>query len=219
MARHSQLFPSAAVFCPQNRPPTVDYLKQIRDDLCGNTFLAPFVQAILDLKSTWDLYSESNPAIARLIQGPRHVQQLHDWIANNDAAPLVETLSGIVVLPMLTIIHITQYFQYLDALGISHATFLDHIQPGGTQGLCGGLLAAMAIAVSCNEKEVVKHASVSLRLALCIGLCGELGDDPSHLGSTTVVLRTKEVGQAEEIIARYPGVSSHLYPLTLEEFN
>lgn len=207
MANRRQRAASAAVFCPQNRPPTVDYLRKIRLDLRKNPTLTPFVQAILDLPTTWDLYAQSNSAIAALKQGLEHIRQLRDWIIDDNAVPLVETMSGIVVLPLLTIIHITQYFQYLAVLEISHAEFLDDIRIGGTQGLCGGLFAAIALAVSRDESEVVENASISLRLALCVGACGELGDDPNNLGSSTIVLRTKHVGQAGEIVLKFPGVS------------
>ena len=207
MANRRQRVASAAVFCPQNRPPTVDYLKRLRLALVNSPNLGPFVEAILDLPATWELYAQTNSDIAALSQGPQHIQQLRDWIIDDKAAPLVETLSGILILPLLTIIHITQYFQYLEVLDITHAQFLDDIRIGGTQGLCGGLFAAIALAASRDEIEVVKNASIAVRLALCVGACGELGDDPNNLGSTTVVLRTKLVGQADEIVAKFPGVS------------
>ncbi|KAK3713681.1 hypothetical protein LTR37_008375 [Vermiconidia calcicola] len=204
MANDRKRIASAIVFCPQNRPPKLEYLKRLRDQLCNNSLLVPFVQGILDLPMTWDLYARSNSDIAALSQGPQHIRQLRDWIVDNNAAPLTETMSGILLLPLLTIIHITQYFQYLASIDMRHAQFLDEIRSGGAQGLCGGLLAATAIASSCNESELVQNACKSLRLALCIGACGELGDDPQDLGASTVVLRTHRVGQGNEMVAKFP---------------
>lgn len=208
MTKTRQRVASAIVFCPQNRPAKVEYLRQLRSELYNNPTLAPLRQAVLDLLQTWDLYAQVNSDIAALAQGPRHIGQLRDWIEDGIVEPLVETMSGILILPLLTIIHITQYVQYLQSLRMSHAEFLDDIRVGGAQGLCGGLLAAMAIASSRDEGELIKNACTSLRLALCIGACGELGDDQNNLGASTVVLRIKQVGQADEIVAKFPGVSS-----------
>ena len=219
MAEGRQRLASALVFCPQNRPPKVDYLKRLRHELATNPALAPFVQAILDLPKTWDLYAWTNSDIAALKQGPQHIRQLRDWIVENNAAPLAETMSGILLLPLLTIIHITQYFQYLASMEIQHSEFLEDIRVGGAHGLCGGMLAATAIAASSNESEVVQNACTSLRLALCIGACGELGDDPLNLGASTVVLRIQRIGYADEIVAKFPRVSSHSPFLNVTDTN
>ena len=75
------------------------------------------------------------------------------------------------------------------------------------QGYCGGLPPAIAIACSRDEEEVVKNAAITMRLALGIGAYGELGDDAKVPGATTIVVRLKRVGQGEDIVNRFPGVS------------
>lgn len=207
MLQRSDQAASAALFCPQNKPPRAAYLDKLRRYLCGNPTLKPFVEAILDLSSTWELYARTNAGIAVMQQGARYVKYLRNWIIDNSPTPLTEIISGIITLPILTIIQIVQYFQYLDFRGISHAQFLDEIRVGGAQGYCGGLLPAMAIAASRDEQELVENAVVSLRIALGIGAYGELGDDESKPGPTTIVLRIKYPGQADEIVAKFPGVS------------
>ncbi|KAK0713556.1 putative polyketide synthase [Lasiosphaeria miniovina] len=128
-------------------------------------------------------------------------------------------MSGILALPLLTIIQVVQYFQYLGWRGIGHAQFLREIKAagGGAQGFCGGLLPAMAVAASRDEAEVVGNAARALRIALGIGAYGELGDDENEPGPTTVVLRAKYEGQAGEIVARFPGahVSAITDPLSV----
>jgi hypothetical protein len=210
MAGHRLRSASAAVFCPQNRPPSTEYLQDLRTYLRSTPVLEPFIKSILSLSEVWEAYAQCNASIRALEQGLVHIQQLSNWINNDNADPLVETMSGIVILPLQVIIHLTQYFQYLDTLDITHRDFLQDISIGGAQGLCGGLFAAAALATSANEEELVLNASISLRLALLVGACGELGDDPNNLGSTTVVLRTKTPTQAEDIISRFKGVSLHL---------
>ncbi|KAI2621288.1 putative polyketide synthase [Hypoxylon sp. NC1633] len=204
---------SAAVFCPQNKPPKPDYMAAIRRYLRGNPLLEPFEQAILDLHNTWNIFARANSDIAALKDGPQYVRNMHDWVSDDHVPlPIPEIMSGILALPLLTIIQIVQYFQYLQFRGISHEQFLDEIQVGGAQGFCGGLLPALAIAASRNETEVVQNACKSLRIALGIGAYGELGDDENVPGPTTLVLRAKYAGQADEIVAKFPGVSilSHI---------
>lgn len=221
--KSSDTRPSAAFFCPQNKPPKPNYLDLIRRYLRSNATLQPFRTAILDsLSITWDVLAKTNPGIAGMTQGPRYIQHFHDWIAAIESPSTstemqwTETMSGMISLPLLTIMQIVQYFQYLETRHISHAQFVEEIRIGGAQGYCGGLLPAAAIAASCNEEEVIKNAGIALRLALAIGAYAELGDDENVPGPTTVVLRTKYSGQAEEMVSKFPGVSySFTTPLTV----
>ncbi|KAE8372514.1 hypothetical protein BDV26DRAFT_297794 [Aspergillus bertholletiae] len=217
MLQRSNQGPSAAFFCPQNRPPSEQYLDQLRRYICANPFLKPFVQAILDMPAAWEIYASTNTAIGAMQQGPRYLENLKNWINGKATAPLAKIMSGIISLPLLLIIQIGQYFQYLEHRGIGHREFLDDIQVGGAQGFCGGLLPAIAIAVSRNEEELVKNAAICLRIALGIGAYGELGDDAAIPGPTTVVLHIKHAGQADEIVARFPGcyISAVTDPLTI----
>ena len=136
------------------------------------------------------------------------MQNLSNWITTGDSAPIANALSGILSLPLLVIIQLGQYFQYLDLHGVRHSDFLTHVRKGGgVQGYCGGLPPAIAIACSKDEAELVKNAAVTMRIVLGIGAYGELGDDESVPGATTVVVRMKRAGQGEELVRRFPGVS------------
>ncbi|KAH8691971.1 putative polyketide synthase [Talaromyces proteolyticus] len=194
---------SAAFFCPQNKPPKAAYLDEIRRYLRNNNTLAPFRDAVLDLSSTWQLFARENADIAAMSQGPQYIQYFHDWIAYDGSfaksgdMKWIEIMSGLISLPLLTIMQTVQYFQFLE--------FLEEIKLGGAQGYCAGLLPAFAIAAAHDEEAVVKNACISLRLSLGIGAYGELGDDQETTGPTTVVLRTKYIGQAEEIVNKFPG--------------
>lgn len=201
---------SAAIFCPQNKPPKVEYMADIRRFIRGNPLLQPFEQAILDLPKAWETYSLTNTSIAGLKTGPEYTKNIHDWLADNAPLPIPKILSGILALPLLTIIQVVQYFQYLALRGIDHAGFLEEVGCGGIQGFCGGLLPALAIAAAKDEAEVVRNAAKSLRIALGIGAYGELGDDEDMPGPTTLVLRAKQEGQAEQIVAMFPEVNHHL---------
>ena len=199
---------SVAVFCPQSKAPQESYLDQLHSYICQNKHLKTLCQHIIGLKDDWSIFANQRKEIAALAQGPRHMQNLSDWITTGKSAPIANAMSGILSLPLLVIIQMGQYFQYLELRGVKHSDFLAHVRKGGgVQGYCGGLPPAIAIACSKDESELVKYAAVTMRVALGIGAYGELGDDESVPGATTIVVRTKRVGQGDELINRFPGVS------------
>ncbi|KFA76431.1 hypothetical protein S40288_07158 [Stachybotrys chartarum IBT 40288] len=210
---------SAAFFCPQNRPPKAAYFEQVRQYLLCHPALTPFVQAIKDLPEAWSVYAQANADIASLEQGIEYTTYFREWISGSDSAalPLLERMSGIIALPLLTVLQVAQYFQYLEARAITHAQFLDETREGGVQGFCGGLLPAVAIAAASNDQEMVRYAGVSLRIALGIGAYGELGDEPAVTGPTTMALGLKEIGQADSLVTAFPGtyVSAVSDPLSV----
>ena len=199
---------SVAVFCPQSKAPGESYLEQLQSFLHHNKYLEVFVQSILDLKDVWTILADERQDIADLGQGPRYLQNLSEWITTGKSSQVANRMSGILSLPLLVVIQICQYFQYLELHGVSHAQFMAQLRAGGgLQGYCGGLLPAIAIACSKTENEVAQNAAIAARIALAIGAYGELGDDESVPGATTIVVRTKRVGQGEELVQKFPGVS------------
>ena len=200
---------SVAVFCPQSKAPQESYLDQLHSYIRQNKHLKSLCQDIVGLKDAWSIFANQREDIAALAQGPRHMQNVADWITAGKSAPIANAMSGILSLPLLVIIQMGQYFQYLELHGVKHSDFLAHVRKGGgVQGYCGGLLPAVAIACSKDEAELVKNAAVTMRVALGIGAYGELGDDESIPGATTVVVRMKRVGQGDELVNRFPGVST-----------
>ena len=139
---------AAAFFCPQAKAPDVDYLNGIHSFLSKSPHGKALLQKIIDLKlnDTWTTFASSRDDVAALAQGPKYVDMLHDWAAGGAAEALAEARSGIVALPLLLIVQITQYFRFLDVNGISHSTFLEGVSKGGgLQGYCGGLPVSASI--------------------------------------------------------------------------
>ena len=202
---------SVAVFCPQSKAPGENYLGQVQSFLRHSKHLEPFVQSILDLKDLWTILANGREDIADLGQGPRHLRNISEWITTGKSSQIANCMSGIISLPLLVIIQTCQYFQYLEFHKMSHSQFMVQLRAGGgIQGYCGGLLPAIAIACSKNEAEIAQNAAIAMRIALAIGAYGELGDDESVPGATTIVVRTKRVGQGDELIERFPGVSINI---------
>ena len=207
--------PSVGVFCPQSKAPDAAYLNSIHNYLLSTPYLQPLVDAIRNLQETWQIFSNHRQDIASLKQGHRYMQAFAQWIATGQSESIAGHMSGIFALPLLTIVQICQYFQYLEARRISHEAFRECVKRGGgIQGYCGGLLPAVAIACSSNEPEVVENSIISMRIALGIGAYGELGDDENIPGPTTVVVRLKRPEQGEELVKRFPGVSA-AHPLLI----
>lgn len=139
---------AAAFFCPQAKAPGVDYLNGVHSFLKQSLHGKVLLQKIIDLKldNTWATFAASRDDVAALKQGPKYVDMLHDWAVGGAAEALAEARSGIVALPLLLIVQITQYLRYLEFNGISHSTFLEGVsKSGGLQGYCGGLPVSVSV--------------------------------------------------------------------------
>ena len=206
VSNHDEL-PSMAVFSPQSKAPQEAYLDELRSYLCGKAELRPLLNAIEDLPKTWSIFADYKSDIAALTQGLRYTQALADWVKNGNSSKIANVMSGILSLPLLTIIQVVQYFQFLEVKRLCHTDFVARLRDrGGVQGYCGGLMPAIAIACAADEAEVATNASKAMAIALGVGAYGELGDDENIQGPTTIVVRLKHPGQGKEIIEDFPDV-------------
>lgn len=202
-----------AVFSPQSKAPTEAYLDEVRSYLCGKAELRVLLDNIEKLPQTWSIFAEHNSDIAALTQGKRYTHALAEWVRDGKSSGISNIMSGILSLPLLTIIQVVQYFQFLEVKRLRHSDFMERLRErGGIQGYCGGLMPAIAIACSATEEEVVVNASKAMAIALGVGAYGELGDDENVLGPTTIVVRLKEPGQGAEIIKDFP--DAHVSAIT-----
>ncbi|KAL8777970.1 MAG: hypothetical protein Q9213_007622 [Squamulea squamosa] len=197
--------PSAAFFNPQAKAATEEYLNGLRAYLCMHGQLQPFVEAIRMLPQTWDIYVRHRTDLARLPQGPKYTKALADWINGGDSIVIANAMSGCCALPVLTIVQTCQYFQFLELKDIKHHQLLEALSIGGVHGYCGGLLPAVAVALSADERELAQNASKALRIAVGIGAYGDLGDEDVNGGSSNMVIRLKYPGQGDELVSLHPG--------------
>lgn len=202
--------PSAAVFGPQSKEPKADYLQLLRAYLCNKEELAPFVQVIRKLPGLWSLYASNNSDLLALSHGPRDLLSLSDWIETGTLDSIAKSISGVLSLPLLLIIQVGQYFQFLQKYRIKHIDLISAVQNGaGVQGYCTGLLMAVAVACSADEKELVQTCCRALRLAVGVGAYSDLAVGRESDAFASIVIRLKHEGQAEEILRDFPRVSSH----------
>ena len=136
-----------AVFSPQSKAPKESYLDELRSYLCGKAELRPLLDGIDQLPQIWAIFARHNSSIAELTQGARYTQALSDWVIKGNSSSISNVMSGILSLPLLTIIQVVQYFQFLEVKRLRHCDFMHRLRDrGGIQGYCGGLMPAIAIA-------------------------------------------------------------------------
>lgn len=199
---------SVGVFCPQSRAPSASYLQSIRQFILTHPILQCLVTEIVTLKEVQTLLAMKNAAINRLPRALQYTDHLIQWLVAGDGDAAASTQSGIVALPRLVILQVAQYFQYLESQQITHADVIAQVRTaGGLQGYCGGLPAALALSCAASETEVGPLICTAIRLAYAIGLYAELGDDSTVPGATTIVVRLKSEGQAEDLVRHCRHVS------------
>jgi hypothetical protein len=205
----SSRLPSVAIFGPQSKTPTDRYLAELSSYIRSKEVLAPLAEAIKNLPEIWDSFLNFHSGFASLDDGPSYMRSMSTWITGECKMSWGnEVPSGMLALPMLTIIHLAQYFQYLDQKQLQHSELLKHFQDGaGIQGYCGGMLSAISVSCANTEEEIVQIACKAIRVAVGIGATADLMDDnPSKL-SCIMVIRLKYEEQGEEIVKLFPGVS------------
>jgi hypothetical protein len=201
---------SAVVFGPQSKEPKPEYLVRIRDSLCKNKDLAPFVTAINELPKLWSSLLVHNREIATLSHGPQSLQALADWILTGASTWICKATHGMVTLPLLAIIQITQYFDFLRDHHIRHRDVIRMSKNGaGIQGYCSGFFIAAAVASSEDERDLVQMASNALRLAVSVGLYSDLGAKDGQEGQGTIVIHLKLREQLDDILSTFPKVRTN----------
>jgi hypothetical protein len=200
---------SAAFFCPRTKPPPERYVDELRVFLRQNRYGISLLDHVSTLDSTWRLLAQSREDIASIPDGIDSVKLLADWGRDGSNALVCSAKTSIIALPLLLVLQLGQYLRYLELSGVRHADFLEQVgQCGGIHGYCGGYAAALAIACAENEEEAIQHAAVLLRVVLAIGAAMEAADHQTAQQSTTIAVRLKHEEQGQELIERFPGVSS-----------
>ncbi|KAL3477317.1 hypothetical protein BJX99DRAFT_257569 [Aspergillus californicus] len=182
----SPSIPSLIVCGSQTIPPTPETLDQLACYLKQAPDLKPVLEAVLSFPESWAILKTANPRLQVLSDDA--VISLRDWLSsspdpdsdNDSYSSLIipNTLPNILLAPLTVLIHVAQYTQYIDSLGIDdvHA----HIQEVKTtpenpdtasrfHGLCIGSLSAAALESSPTRAALGQHAAAGVKLAMCIG--------------------------------------------------
>jgi len=205
--------PSMVVLGPQTPLPSAEYLVQLRSALLGDRRLATFRAAVKDLPNLWPTLVTADPRL-KPVPGLQLLEDIKKWIEHGDHASWTsEILPNIISTPLTVMIHIVEYFIYLEHIGpsVSHSKVLESVQSGGIQGFCTGFLAAAALASSTHEEEINEYGAVALRLAVCIGAYVDLDErfaNPPGKTSCITVRWLPSIGKSQllNIIKDYPDV-------------
>ncbi|KAK0637387.1 hypothetical protein B0T17DRAFT_613985 [Bombardia bombarda] len=197
---------SFAVFGPQGVAPTVVYLLSLRAYIANHPVLRCIVEEISTLQDVWNLVASNNKKIAALPQAPKYMHAFTEWLIDGNPEAIVSTASSITTLPRLCIIHVVQYFQFLESRGISHIDFIGQVRKsgGGLQGYCGGLPATAALSSALDDQEIARNIMTAIRLSFAIGLYTELGDDTRVPGLAIMVVRVEREEQAQALVDKFP---------------
>jgi hypothetical protein len=205
--------PSALFFGPQTKLPTTEQSQTIRNILLNSPRLRGFVKAIEQLPSFWGLLIASDPAL-ECVRGIESIQLIHQWLKTEKSSTFTSENNSLCT-PLMFIVQVAQYFQYLENASSSHAHMLDLISRGGAQGFCTGVLAALSVSSSKNEEELIANASTALRLALCIGAYVDLSRQATSSKLVCAVIRSKSSDGMQRLPQRlklYQHVSSPFLP-------
>lgn len=236
----SSSIPSLIVCGSQTIPPARETLDQLASYLTqsSNPELKAVREVILALPALWTTLKATEPLFHALSDEP--IISLRDWLSRHDTGSEVgndsysyniphlhipDTLPNILLAPLTVVIHIAQYSQYLDGLGLdgsddAHAHIRNPTAAQTTgvgskfQGLCIGSLSAAALDASPTRTALVQNAAAAVRLAVCIGAyidAGRLTDSRSNSCSEIVcVIARWGVDCCREmvdgILSRYPEV-------------
>jgi hypothetical protein len=210
----SEALPSTLFFCPQSHAPDAAYLAGLYSFLHQSLHGAALLREAAGLVEIWATIAEAREEVRALSQGPVDLDKLRKWATDGECGALAAVRSGIVALPLLVLLQVGQYLRYLEFHNLAHHELLACIRDGnagGAQGYCGGLPSAIAIACAKDEVELVEITGVMMRLLVGVGAFGEFAEDrdvhdSGSRASTTLALRLKYEGQADELVRRFPGV-------------
>lgn len=200
------------VFGPQTSCPSKGFLAEIRKYILSEPRLLTFLEALKDLPSLWNRLVDHDDRL-KAIPGHEILVRLGNWIQHGEFPDEVIAESNLFGMPLTIVIHIVQYFHYLDG-NISHNQLMEDVNTAGVQGFCLGLLSAVAVGCARQEAEIDAQASVALRLAVCIGAYIDLHrvNTVESFDSISLAVRWRSVTSHNsllEVLQTYPDVSNH----------
>ena len=207
-----QSLPKLVIFGPQRSLPDPGQLSRLRLVIISQPRL---VAAIRDLPSLWRALVQSLPQYHR-VPGQRLLEELRAWIDHSRPLSPSQPVPNVLLTPLSVIADLANC---LHGLRISftdhdnsHATVLESVRRyGDFQGLCTGLLAAIAVACSEEENDIGDFGAVAVRLGVCVGaivdLEGAFGDPPNEACCLSVRPRSGEYSQMLKVLQDFPEVS------------
>jgi hypothetical protein len=220
--------PTLLIFGPQAALPDQESLSRLRLVLLSEPRLSPFLVAIRGLPQLWRSLVKAFPRF-EAAPGLQVLEDLESWIINeHDFPQTIYPLPNVLLSPLTIIMQVAHYANYLRVMRAqdvraTHQALLKDLKIGGAQGLCIGVLSAIALACSADEEDLGTWGAVSLRLAVCVGavvdLEGAFASPSNEAFCFTVRYDTNQKDLVQNILEQFPEVSlgprcgQYLYPL------
>lgn len=198
---------SLLLFGPLSSWPNQAYFSELQRSLQKDPELEFLVRLIEELPLLWPILQQISELST--ITGAEQLDRLKDLL-NPLTLPDSWAVGSVAAIPLTVICQIVEFLRL--RRNASNATF-----PGvdNVQGFCIGFLAAAALASSRDEIEFRHFASVTVRLAVCIGSIVALNEescqDPLDRSSSLAVRWKQDLDTEffEKILRNYPTVSLH----------
>ena len=199
--------PALVVCGPQTSLPSTQYLTRAQQSLAGNPKLASFVDAINDLPRTWNTLIKTDDRL-QAVSGQETIEALQQFVERGRFPKAPEASNNTLFSSLTVIFEIAEYFNFLESDN-SHAEVLKTAGSAGIQGFCTGFLAAAALACSKDDDEIIRNASVALRLAFAVGAFVDLAATSEKVACLTARWRdNNDEHHVAEVLKHYPAVGS-----------
>lgn len=161
----------------------------IRRAIKEDETLAFLTDAIAELPSLWSLFTETDPELSQL-SGDAELAALNEVVQGKLPSSAVKA-TNLLLTPLTVIQQLADFLKLTE--GVSHPAFgssspvKDKTHITDVQGFCVGILAAIAVASSRDEREFRTTASKVIRLAAYVGAVVDLDERLSGSHSSVAV--------------------------------
>lgn len=212
--------PSWLVFGSLAAWPAAEELSRLHATLSKHQPLRATLGALQSLPDLWDTLLARDASLSRL-PGRVSAEWLSQWALTGTGTDLPSSDDGAagnqLTMAMTVLKHFCQYFEYLDHASLEgapadwHDTIIARAveSGGGVQGLCVGLLSALAIGSSTEVQRFALNGALSLRLAFSIGTYVDLDIVQSGPTNALAIRWPSKVTLEgiEKVLGKYESVS------------
>lgn len=198
-------------FGPQIPRPSTSLIAELRSALHANDRAQTWLDTINSLTQLWSSLTDFDPSL-RAVSGPEAIADLLACfdVDQGVSAGALTNPPNVFSMPFTILVHIVQYLEAFKH--VSHESVLQSTRSAGVQGLCIGLLSALAVSCARNEVDLLDKASKALQLSFVIGAYIDLDDQSAETSLRTVSLAVRwkaPVGldHVLQIAQPYPSVS------------
>ncbi|KAI0860544.1 hypothetical protein F4860DRAFT_197867 [Xylaria cubensis] len=167
----SNVIPTLVVFGSQHTDESDEDRQSLRALLLLTPRLQRLLSALEDLPQLWESFTQSYPEFKTSLSRSG-LKSLAAWLAG-EKLEHSEGISSNTFCTTITVAgHLVLYSSFLDTSGVDqpHSRVLDRCRRAGIQGLCVGLISAIAVACSSSEEDLSRSMTWAVRLAFCIGI-------------------------------------------------